>query len=92
MCTHMATVADVPEERVSVRELRNTVSALLRRVEAGQFVTVTVDGRPVATLAPIRPKRMVTMVAATVIANRYPADRGMAHELAEIFNETTDDE
>ncbi len=79
------------EERVSVRELRNTVSALLRRVEGGQPVTVTVDGRPVASLAPIRPKRTVTMAAATAIAHRYPADHGLAHELEEIFDETTDD-
>lgn len=35
---------------VGLRELRQDASALLRRVEAGDDVTVTVSGRPVARL------------------------------------------
>jgi prevent-host-death family protein len=38
---------------ISVRELRNDVSAILRRVEAGERLTVTVNGRPVAELVPV---------------------------------------
>lgn len=34
------------------RELRNDVSAILRRVERGERFTITVDGRPVAELGP----------------------------------------
>ncbi len=34
------------------RELRNNVSAVLRRAESGERLTVTVDGRPVAELGP----------------------------------------
>jgi len=45
---------------VSVRELRNTVSEVLRRVEGGERVTVTVDRRPVAELVPLRRRRAVT--------------------------------
>ena len=41
---------------VPARELRNDVSAVLRRVEAGQRLRVTVSGRPVAELVPL-PKR-----------------------------------
>jgi len=36
------------------RELRNDVSGVLRRVEAGERLRVTVSGRPVAELVPLR--------------------------------------
>ncbi len=35
------------------RELRNQISAVLRRVESGESVRITVNGRPVADLVPI---------------------------------------
>jgi prevent-host-death family protein len=38
---------------VASRELRNDTRALPRRVEAGEHVVITVDGRPVAVLAPL---------------------------------------
>ena len=37
---------------ISLRELRNEISRILREVEAGASFTVTVHGRPVARLAP----------------------------------------
>lgn len=40
---------------VGVRELRNNVSALLRRAGRGERIVVTVDGRPVAQLGPLEP-------------------------------------
>jgi prevent-host-death family protein len=36
-----------------VRELRNNGGDVLRRVEAGERLTVTRDGRPVAELVPL---------------------------------------
>ena len=42
------------------RELRNNVSDVLRRVEAGERLRVTVSGRPVAELVPL-PARARTM-------------------------------
>lgn len=41
------------------KELRNRVGEVLRRVEAGERLTVTVSGRPVAELAPIGRHRWV---------------------------------
>ena len=38
---------------VASRELRNNTRKLLRRVEAGEDVVITVDGRPVALLRPV---------------------------------------
>ncbi len=35
------------------RELRNRISQVLRRVEAGERLRITVDGRPVADLVPV---------------------------------------
>lgn len=42
------------------KELRNEVGAVLRRVEAGESLVVTVSGRPVAELSPIRRNRWVS--------------------------------
>ena len=39
-------------ERVGVRELRDGLTAALRRVEAGATIDVTRDGRTIAVLAP----------------------------------------
>ncbi|HEU0127456.1 MAG TPA: type II toxin-antitoxin system prevent-host-death family antitoxin [Pseudonocardiaceae bacterium] len=41
---------------VGLRELRQHASDLLRRVEAGEEVTITVAGRPSARLVPIAPQ------------------------------------
>lgn len=38
---------------IAQRELRNQISALLKRAEQGERFTVTVDGRPVAELGPL---------------------------------------
>ncbi|MFZ0217104.1 MAG: type II toxin-antitoxin system prevent-host-death family antitoxin, partial [Candidatus Dormiibacterota bacterium] len=48
-------MSDIP-----VRDLRNDVSAVLRRVEAGERLRITVSGRPVAELVPLpqRPQSM----------------------------------
>ncbi|MGB9111968.1 MAG: type II toxin-antitoxin system prevent-host-death family antitoxin [Acidimicrobiales bacterium] len=43
----------VMSSSISVRELRNTVSEVLRRVEGGERLSVTVDRRPVAELVPL---------------------------------------
>ncbi len=40
---------------VGLRELRQNASELLRRVEAGEQITVTVSGRPSARLVPALP-------------------------------------
>ena len=40
---------------VGLRELRQEASDLVRRVEAGEEITITVSGRPSARLVPVRP-------------------------------------
>lgn len=41
------------------KELRNNVGEVLRRAEGGERLTVTVSGRPVAELGPIRSRSWV---------------------------------
>ena len=43
----------------SQRELRNNIGAVLREAEAGATFTITVRGRPVATLGPAHAGRRV---------------------------------
>ena len=44
---------------IAQRELRNQISEILRRAEAGERFTVTVSGRPVAELGPPERRRWV---------------------------------
>lgn len=41
------------------KELRNNVAQVLRRAEAGEELTITVAGRPVARLGPVPKRRWV---------------------------------
>lgn len=77
---------------VASRELRNNTGALLRRVEAGEAVTITVDGRPVAVLQPLG--RRPLWLARDEFVRRvglHQADAELASELADLSPDTTDD-
>lgn len=41
---------------IGLRELRQQASELVRRVEAGEEITITVAGRPSARLVPVAPQ------------------------------------
>ena len=75
---------------VSVRELRNRTAEVLRRVEAGERLRVTVDRRPVAELAPL-PRRDVWVPRERVLAALVQADAALRDELAEALPETVDE-
>ena len=47
-------------DTIPQKQLRNQVSDVLRRVEAGETFTVTVAGRPVAELRPAHRRRWVS--------------------------------
>ncbi len=47
-------------ESVTVRELRNRGGEVLARVQAGETLTVTSNGNPVAELRPIRGRYLST--------------------------------
>jgi prevent-host-death family protein len=76
---------------VSVRQLRNTVSEVLRRVESGEHVTVTVDRRPVAEIVPIRRRRRVPASEAQAIATRHASDRRLLVDVRGLLSDSTDE-
>jgi prevent-host-death family protein len=80
-------VTDIP-----ARDLRNDVSAVLRGVEHGERLRVTVSGRPVAELLPL-PSRPRSMAWNAFIrdSDRWRADPGLARELADLLPDSTDD-
>jgi prevent-host-death family protein len=80
-------------EEVSVRDLRNHVSEVLRRVEGGTPLTVTVDRRPVARLVPLTTRRtsMPTSEFFAKLGRIGGADPGLGDELRNLLTETTDD-
>ena len=77
---------------VASRELRNNTRGLLDRVEAGESVTITVDGRAVAVLEPI--SRRPQWLPRDEFVRRFvprQADPALAAELHELAPDTTDD-
>ena len=77
---------------VASRGLRNSTRALLDRVDAGESITITVDGRPVAVLQGIarRPRSMAREEFVRRIVGRQ-ADAGLRGELRELAPDSTDD-
>lgn len=62
------------------KELRNQVGEVLRRVEAGERLIVTVSGRPVAEMSPVQRHRWVSGTALTRVW-RGPAPRDLGPDL-----------
>ena len=77
---------------IPVRELRNNVSQVLRRVEAGERLRVTVSGRPVAALVPLsdRPQEMPWQQFLRSLTNAR-ADAALADELRALLPDRTDE-
>lgn len=77
---------------VASRELRNQTRALLDRVDAGEKITISVDGREVAELRPVTVDR--TWMKRAQFANRivpHQADSALADELRALSPDSTDD-
>lgn len=54
------------------KELRNNVAEVLRRAEAGEEMTITVSGRPVAHLGPLRKRQWVKGAELAALAELPP--------------------
>ena len=76
---------------VASRELRNNTRALLDRVESGEAITITVDGRPVAVLEPVgrRPRFLGRDEFVRRVVG-HQADSGLAGEIRELAPDQTD--
>jgi prevent-host-death family protein len=77
---------------VASRELRNRTRVLLDRVAAGEQITITVGGRPVARLVPTEPRpRWMTRDAFVARVLGHQADPGLAADIASLAPDTTAD-
>jgi prevent-host-death family protein len=74
------------------RELRNQITRMLRAVEAGESMRITVDGRPVADLVPIAGKRRTFAPRAEVewILATASLDQAFAGDIDEVLGATID--
>jgi prevent-host-death family protein len=80
----------VADRDVSVRELRNHTADVLRRVEAGERLRVTVDRRPVAELAPL-PSLAVWVPRQRALEALVQTDPALGAELSEALSDTIDE-
>lgn len=82
-----ASIREVPQ-----RELRNNIGQVLHEVEAGSELRITVRGRPVADLIPVRelPKATSRERALSVI-NKIKPDNQLADDIALAFDERVDE-
>lgn len=79
-------VTEIPDE-----ELREHLAEILGRVEAGEELTITVAGRPVAELHPVRDPRPRFLPTAQVLG-WAKADPRLLDDIRDLTDhETTDD-
>lgn len=83
---------------MATRELRNNTAGVLRRVEAGESIVITVRGKPVADLVPhedVRPRWLTPseVLAIREVAGTDPTFRADLDRLAgEMTSEDSLDE
>ena len=75
---------------VSSRDLRNHTADVLRRVEDGERIQITVDRRPVAELVPL-PRRSTWVPRERLMARFVQADPGLRRDLADALDDAMDD-
>lgn len=78
--------------KVGVRDLRNRTSQVIDAVKAGQQVTLTVHGEPVADIVPHR--RRVRWLSGDFLRNELTeraADARLAEELDDLVGQSLED-
>lgn len=78
---------------VSIRELRNSTSAVVSELEAGERLTLTVNRRPVADILPHAEDRDPWVPSSELrrIVREAPADPALLADLTEIRSAELDD-
>ena len=69
---------------VSSRDLRNQTADVLRRVEAGERLRITVNRRPVAELVPLGRPRWTSGAVIERVLREASADSALLDDLAAI--------
>jgi prevent-host-death family protein len=73
---------------VSSRDLRNHTADVLRRVESGERLRISVNRRPVAELVPLDRPRWMSGAAMERVILEASADPGLLEDLAAIRDQT----
>jgi len=78
---------------VASRDLRNDTAGVLKRVQDGEDVVITVNGKAVARLVPVQPARRRWLPRAELVRRLADAqaDPGLRADLARLAGDTTDD-
>jgi prevent-host-death family protein len=78
---------------IASRELRNQTAEVLRRAASGEQISITVNGKPVAQLVPVRPdrRRPLTREEMVDLLRTSQADPGLREDLKIRAEDTTDD-
>lgn len=78
---------------VSIRELRNSTSAVVSDLEAGERLTLTVNRRPVADILPHAEQRDPWVASSELrrVLREAPADPGLLEDLADVRGAELDD-
>lgn len=78
---------------VSIRELRNSTSAVISELESGERLTLTVNRRPVADILPHVEDRDPWVPASELrrVLREAPADTGLLVDLADVRGAELDD-
>lgn len=63
--------------RMGIRQLRDTLTAAIRRVQRGETIEVTHHGAPVAVLAPLPADRIDRLVAGGEVTPGQPLERAL---------------
>jgi prevent-host-death family protein len=75
---------------VSSRDLRNHTAEVLRRVEAGERIRISVNRRPVAELVPLDRPRWASGAAVERILREDSADAGLLDDIAALRGQVVD--
>jgi prevent-host-death family protein len=60
--------------RMGIRELRDSLTATIRRVQRGETIEVTNHGKPVAVIAPVPTDRLEQLIAAGEVTPGKPLE------------------
>jgi prevent-host-death family protein len=81
------------QRTIPQRELRNRIGEVLREVEAGARIRVTVRGRPVAELVPVEPRQTwAPWESVERIRAEAPLDPGLRSEIVEALGDSLADD
>jgi prevent-host-death family protein len=75
---------------ISSSQLRNSTAHLLERVEGGEELVITVDGRPVARLVPMGSRQWIPRAEFLHRVIGHQADAKLADDLRALAPDNTD--